>query len=1763
MTGIASAAAAPGPTSPGFAFHDFHDLRKELAAYEAIGTDDVLAAVLPLMRQVSEIHEYNRVAPLDGVDDLRVDRGRLWFENAKAREPRRMTYAVSELQRRTDGGGGQGWGWTAYEPQAAEASLIGARDQAPERPLYLPDYRCWEHALDHHDPLTDIFSLGMLAASLATGLDFTEETQLQAFIDRRERLTQFNKRLHPVVAEQLKRMTELDRRARAQDLPTLIHALEHHRQAPRAVAGLDQSAATGPENRTRQILGELRARLYDLSRRNKLVFHKPSGNELDLTEASTPIVLHVGAIRPEQLFTWTGDVPARVLAREAIPLAEYIRFEETPYAPAALDKLRSQARKDRTEFGMSQLRLVVCWLRWRNLKDAPEELINSPLLLLPVELKKRRGVRDSYDMRALSGEAEVNPTLRRYLKLLYDVDLVSTVDLEQPGALEALYASLRDQVAMTEPGVAIERLDQPPVEEIYKRARRRADLYKRRAKVGGPGVKKFGEIGYSYARTSYRPLGEQLYKHFVEPPRAPASGDGLRQPAAPVAASPKPAAKPAKPTKQAAAADQQEGPIDIPAEAYLWSFDLCSVTLGNFNYRKMSLVRDFDALLEDAANAPAASDTFEALFKEGPRPIAEAPPTPALSDRHPVMPSDPTQDMAVARARTGESYVIQGPPGTGKSQTIANLIADYLGRGKRVLFVCEKRAALDVVHHRLAALGLDRLCALVHDSQGDKRGFIDDLKGLYEGWLGAAPKRAADKARVAAAADVDRGLSGLADFDAGMTSIAEGAPLYELIEQAAIDRQAVAAARARLGSAPLAALPSLEDWREGREAAVAVEAALKRLGADPVLSRHPARFIAAEAAADPELFARLTDALNALGPQLERLTAAAELIAGHKGDGQAPPLAALFAQIAYAERLIPVVDARKLAVLNPDSLLAETFRNDLRWRREAEKSLDRAQEKTTIWREKLSEVETDAALALALQHEGRTLSFLSGDWRRVRAEVTARAGLDQLSIKPKIVDILSDLAAEHEAAREVERADRALAAAVGAPDGAAAIALVAERDAGMPQEGREAAALLELVSTHGDDAAEQLRALARHAAAAEAARTTISQCFESVDTLPVDQAFAVLSEMLAVKDALPAFAPALRALAGAPESVRSALRRIDLDVAGFDAAVAEAAVERGLALRPALRETEGHSIDEAAATVGAALKAMRDASAEALVDGARARFVDKIALTSKIDLELSEAERDAKAGLVKARQDLDREFGKSTRFRSVRELMAGPAGALIRDLKPIWLMSPLSVADVLPLEGDLFDVAIFDEASQVPIEDAAPTLFRAPQAIVVGDEKQLPPTNFFGGGGSDGDVDDDDPADALALDADSFLAQASRTLPSTLLGWHYRSRSEELIAFSNAVFYAGKLISIPSIRRAEPAEPLKADKPGDGAHGWRALLERPVSFHHTPFAIYDRRRNRGEAEYIAEMIRGLLKKKTGQSIGVIAFSEAQQSEIERALDKLARDDAKFGALYEAELEREEDGQFAGLFVKNLENVQGDERDIIIISVCYAPDERGVMRMNFGPINRAGGEKRLNVIFSRAKERIALVSTIRAEAIVNDYNTGALCLKTYLKYAEAVSIGDQSGMRRALAAIAPHAAAERAALETPIAEKIAAGLRARGLAAETSVGESAFICDVAVRKPDASAHQLAVLIDSAAHYALSDLMERHVVKPGVLGAFGWKTLTVLSLDWRRDPEQVLDRIERALSGKSSAKAGGKPRRKAAAKPAAAPEAAAEDPAADEA
>jgi hypothetical protein len=448
------------------------------------GIDDALTLLLPLFRQIAEAHEQGRVAPLHGTASLTLTpAGTLAVAPDSFSTPRRNESRVSELlgpQSHAVEVIGESNRTTDLDDGLQESGRLDVSASAENitKPVFLTGYQSWEHAIGHHDPVTDIFSLGLLLASLACGLDFEDLGDLELFAAHRENLFELNRRLHPVIARVIVQMTELNRRKRAQDLGQMLRTLENYRDQP---LDLDLSSikAGATADRRRLIQENLRDRLFEISRRNRLIYFKPTLQMINLTVASVPLVMDVRSIRLEQLFVWHTELATALTESRPVSLGKYLRFEDAPYIPGVLDKIIADSRRDRAEYGFAQLRLVLCFLRWHNLKETPGERIHSPLLLLPVELVKRKGVRDAYVLTPTSTEAEVNPALRHHLKTLYGVNLPESVDLQQT-SLEAFHESLQNQIRASEPGVTLEKIDRPKIELIHAKVRQRLDQWKKR-----------------------------------------------------------------------------------------------------------------------------------------------------------------------------------------------------------------------------------------------------------------------------------------------------------------------------------------------------------------------------------------------------------------------------------------------------------------------------------------------------------------------------------------------------------------------------------------------------------------------------------------------------------------------------------------------------------------------------------------------------------------------------------------------------------------------------------------------------------------------------------------------------------------------------------------------------------------------------------------------------------------------------------------------------------------------------------------------------------------------------------------------------------------------------------------------------------------------------------------------------------------------------------------------------------------------------------
>jgi hypothetical protein len=1079
-----------------------------------------------------------------------------------------------------------------------------------------------------------------------------------------------------------------------------------------------------------------------------------------------------------------------------------------------------------------------------------------------------------------------------------------------------------------------------------------------------------------------------------------------------------------------------------------------------------------------------------------------------------VVLSDPTQGAAVARAHQGTSYVIQGPPGTGKSQVITNLIADQVARGKRVLFVCAKRAALDVVHHRLATRGLDRLCCLIHDSQQDKKAFIQALKLQYEDWLANDPLLTERRAeRELCLAGLRSALAPLERFTAAMLAAdpADGAALRAMLGRLV---ELAEHAPDALSAVELEAMPGYAAWTSHGAAVAVLGDALAALSRPPIFARSALRQVRRELLADER-------PLGVIGEAITRC----EQVLATASDGAS----GILADARLGDWIILAEDAARLLVLAERDLLrlldpADAAHGDLRaavaQRRDLAEVAAAAAARTVHWREPLPEGDCAAVLAQAQAQEHSVLRFLSPSWYRLRRILRERYRFDAHVVPPAWSLIIRDLMASYAAQAALASCDRALAASwrveslqflltalqgLAEVTGDATTATVRRR---LRDEVRSGA----ITTTLLRQMAERLPALLALRTANEALSATWS-------TQIITAWRTSLAGIRVELSSLPRLATALRELARAPEALWRVLCERPWTAAQVEHALLQAAIAAAHRRDPTLPRLDAEVLGNAATDLRRHQRALLDANAALIIAEAHARFRER-ALRA-VAPGLSGVEREQGKRYARGRRELEKEFAKVMRHRSIRDLADDETGLVVADLKPVWLMSPLSVSDTLPLIGADFDVVVFDEASQIPLEEAVPALHRAPQAIVVGDQQQLPPTTFFATASDDEEAEVEAASERVDLDHDSFLTQAAVNLPGTMLGWHYRSRSESLIAFSNAAFYEGRLLTIPD---AVPAAARGViDPTGDDAALVAQVVGRPVAFVHLPGSPYVQRTNPGEAAVVARLVRGLLRDAPHLSIGVVAFSEAQQEAISRAITVLCEDDAEFRERFDAAGVREDDGQFCGLFVKNLENVQGDERDLIILSVCYGPDAGGRMVMNFGPINQNGGEKRLNVVFSRARLHMVVVSSITSEAITNDYNTGANTLKGYLAFAAAASAGEGERATRVLSGLA-RLTSEGERPRDALASALTTVLSARGWQVERDLGRSRLRIDLAVRRPGDTAFRVGILLDHEYDYRVLTPWERDLARPATLDAFGWRIVRVWAADWVRDPQAVIARIE---------------------------------------
>ena len=433
---------------------------------------------------------------------------------------------------------------------------------------------------------------------------------------------------------------------------------------------------------------------------------------------------------------------------------------------------------------------------------------------------------------------------------------------------------------------------------------------------------------------------------------------------------------------------------------------------------------------------------------------------------------------------------------------------------------------------------------------------------------------------------------------------------------------------------------------------------------------------------------------------------------------------------------------------------------------------------------------------------------------------------------------------------------------------------------------------------------------------------------------------------------------------------------------------------------------------------------------------------------------------------------LKRELNKQRRLMPLRKLFMTIPN-LITALRPCFMMSPLSVSVFLEAQSYNFDLVIFDEASQVHTEDAIGAIMRGKQTIIVGDTKQLPPTSFFSASLNDEDYDIDSDETVESEDAGAFesvLDEAVAVLPERSLRWHYRSRDEHLIAFSNVKVYNSQLITFPSSIESAP--------------------DTGVEYIYVKDGVYDRggkKNNIIEAKKVADLVFEHFRKYPNRSLGVVTFSEAQQNAVDAAIRQRRLQDSRFDKFF---IEDKEEP----FFIKNLENVQGDERDTIIFSIGYAKDSRDIMYMNFGPLSREGGYRRLNVAITRAKYNVKLVGSITANDIDLDKTSseGVRMLRSYIEFAQQGIIALEKELTYNY----------NLDFDSPFEEAVYDFLQSKGYNVVTQVGCSGFRIDMAVKDPiNTGKFVIGIECDGATYHSSRTARERDRLRQTILEDMG--------------------------------------------------------------
>lgn len=1135
-----------------------------------------------------------------------------------------------------------------------------------------------------------------------------------------------------------------------------------------------------------------------------------------------------------------------------------------------------------------------------------------------------------------------------------------------------------------------------------------------------------------------------------------------------------------------------------------WSVDSKAIALGFFSFAKFLMYRDLDPDTWENKDALLKHDVLNRLignkyFGGDPSPFGDG----DFVDDHlqkasiqTVVDADSTQSLALLDVAGGTNMVIQGPPGTGKSQTIVNVIAHALSTGKKVLFVSEKKAALDVVKDRLDRLGLGVACLELHSNKVKKKAVIEELKRTSSVRSNGA-KNSGQQLAVLQEAKAKLNTYCNAVNNSPGKSEEKVRDLYGLLLPIMAQLKDVA-------------IPDLE--LSGCETWLAVEVGRKRrkigqlqvcLSACPVPQGHPFW--------GTQLRVVLPSTTETIRRVMTRAAAACSVVletANH--------LCEVFHQnsLQTESELCQLIATAKQVLTAPELRGIDTGAHQ--WETEAAAigaGLDASEQLSTIHARWTSTIRSSAWSAdvgelesVLVELQQKWWRSFSPRWCRARKQV---ADLIEIEV-PKAT---SDLIAIPQAIRN----EAALAATAGKHEPLLTKVFGPYWKGSSSDWGLLKRQFEWISTTRAAVATGQMFGWCLAADCLNVDRVQITQHLSRCEStlLERQQILGQIAEQLkldvtkpdqivSVAAALPLSHAAqlwadIAARAGELEHLVRYLQARDECVGEQLKTVAEISDSWALAPQHLLTLFEYIRVSQllvAAFNAGPALAQFEPAEHDGWVE------IFKNSDSQAIQNARASIAAQHSASIPRSTSGngqlgvLLREFERKARHLPVRQLML-KAGNAIQAMKPVFMMSPLSVANFLPPGAVEFDLVVFDEASQVKPSDALGAVVRAKQSVVVGDSKQLPPTSFFDTMVVGEDLADEETGTAIS-DIESVLGLfCSRGAHQRMLRWHYRSRHESLITGSNHLFYEDKLVVFPS---------PDSNKEHVG-----------LIYRHVPDGAYDRSRtrtNRVEARTIAQAVMQhaaeqlRMPREQRHTLGVAALSKAQMDAIQSEVELLRRKTPSSEEFFSDQSEQ--------FFVKNLETVQGDERDIIFISIGYARTAEGYLSMGFGPVNRSGGERRLNVLFSRARRRCEVFTSLSSadiDASRND-SSGLSALKTFLHYAEhgQLDLPSYTG----------------GIPQSPFEEEVLRCLQAMGHTVHCQVGSTGFFLDLAIVDPSRPGHYiLGIECDGAAYHSARSTRDRDRLRQSVLISMGWRIHRIWSTSWFRNPDAEVQALQTVI------------------------------------